>query len=148
MTFEKLFVTRGYDFRAAGRATRALLSNPDDLPQVFTIIEALSGRTMERLADRLSRTGFGKTLLENKPDIVGSLCRREALEALPEGSLGRAYLAFLDREGISAEGILDASVSGEPHPADLCGGEVRARAHARHARPLAHGHRLSRGPRR
>src|SRR3974390_2556273 len=29
---------------------------------------------------------------------------------MPEGSLGRAYLAFVESEGISAEGIRDASV--------------------------------------
>jgi ubiquinone biosynthesis protein COQ4 len=31
---------------------------------------------------------------------------------MPEGSLGRAYLAFLEREKISAEGLVQASIDG------------------------------------
>jgi ubiquinone biosynthesis protein COQ4 len=41
------------------------------------------------------------------------LADRAGLRALPDGSLGRAYLAFVESEGISAEGIRDASVAGE-----------------------------------
>jgi len=37
---------------------------------------------------------------------------RQALLGLPEGSLGREYLRFLDREGITTEGLVDASRAG------------------------------------
>jgi ubiquinone biosynthesis protein COQ4 len=40
------------------------------------------------------------------------LADRAALARLPEGSLGRAYLDFVERENISAEGIIAASVEG------------------------------------
>ena len=35
--------------RRALRAAKTLAADPDDLPQVFTIIESLSGRTLQRL---------------------------------------------------------------------------------------------------
>ena len=95
----------------AVRAVRALLADPDDLPQVFTLIEALSHGTIVRLERRL-RQHQGGWLLATRPEIVAQLEDREALRRLPEGSLGRTYLAFLESEGISAAGIRDAERRG------------------------------------
>ena len=102
----------GYDLPTAAKALRALVHDPDDLPQVFTIIDALSGTTVDRLAARLRRSPGGEELLERSSELARVLCDRHKLRALPEGSLGRAYLAFVEAEGISAEGILEASVQG------------------------------------
>ncbi|HVH45391.1 MAG TPA: Coq4 family protein [Labilithrix sp.] len=102
----------GYDVPTAVRALRALVENPDDLPQVFTVIDALSGSTLEWVAQRIRRSPGGESRLERADELVGVLRDRDALRALPEGTLGRAYLAFLESEGISAEGILDASLRG------------------------------------
>src|SRR5262245_38444773 len=77
--------------RRALRAARTLAANPDDLPQVFTIIESLSLDTLARLHARLAKSPSGQKLLAERPDIVDLLADREALRQLPEGSLGRAY---------------------------------------------------------
>jgi ubiquinone biosynthesis protein COQ4 len=109
--------------RRALRAARILAADPDDLPQVFTIIEALSGDTLQRVARRMRRTAVGRRMLATRPNIVDRLADRAALARLPEGSLGRAYLAFVERENISAEGIQDAGDKGMtnevPMPAPL-----------------------------
>lgn len=109
--------------RRALRAARILAADPDDLPQVFTIIESLSGDTLDRIAERMSRSESGRRLLATKPDMVDRLADRAALAKLPEGSLGRAYLAFVERENISAEGIREAGEKGmtshDPLPAPL-----------------------------
>src|SRR5580658_4897361 len=102
-----------YDLPRARRALSALMRDPDDLPQVFTLIEAISGTAPHRLLRRFRRTDSGRRILREEPDIVPVLAAREALRALPEGSLGRAYLAFVESEAISPEGIRDASVVGE-----------------------------------
>ncbi len=102
-----------FEVRRAARAVRALLQNPDDLPQVFTIIESLSGTAPHRMLRAFRRTDTGARLLRDRPDIVPLLADREALRRLPEGTVGRAYLAFVESEGISAEGILEASAAGE-----------------------------------
>jgi ubiquinone biosynthesis protein COQ4 len=101
------------DVRRAGRALAALMRDPDDLPQVFTLIESMSGTAPHRLLLRLRRTERGARLLRDQPDIVPTLADRAALRALPDGSLGRAYLAFVESEGISPQGIRDASTVGE-----------------------------------
>jgi ubiquinone biosynthesis protein COQ4 len=112
------------------RAARRLAANVDDLPQVFTIIEALSAGTLERLARRIRRSPASRDLLSTRPDIVPRLADRAALGRLPAGSLGRAYLAFVEREMISAEGIVQASMTGKaiddlPAPLDWVNARMR-----------------------
>jgi ubiquinone biosynthesis protein COQ4 len=111
-----------YDFPRAGRALRALLNNPDDLPQVFTLIESMSGAAPLRLLAGIARTETGARILRDRPDIVPLLSDRARLRALPDGSLGRAYLDFVESEGITAEGIRSASeqgMSGDARPKDM-----------------------------
>src|SRR5271167_1596491 len=98
-----------FDLPRAGRALAALLRDPDDLPQVFTLIDSMSGTAPARLMLGFRRSESGRRLLRDKPDIVSRIGDREGLRALPAGSLGRAYLAFVESEGISAEGIREAS---------------------------------------
>jgi ubiquinone biosynthesis protein COQ4 len=88
------------------------VADPDDLPQVFTIIESLSGNTLHRIWKRLVKSENGRRILGERPDIVARLEDRAALARLPEGSLGRAYLAFVEREKISPAGIREAGMKG------------------------------------
>jgi ubiquinone biosynthesis protein COQ4 len=100
----------------AGRALAALLRDPDDLPQVFTLIDSISGTAPHRLLLAFRRSESGTRLLRERPDILPVLADRPGLRALPEGSFGRAYLAFVESEGISPEGIKSASQGITPRP--------------------------------
>jgi len=116
-------------------ALTALVKNPEDTRHVFTIIEGLAGATHERIAARLRTTAEGSRLLTERPDILQRLADRDALAALPEGSLGRAYLAFLDREGITPAGLVAASAAGESsdwHARDDAAGWVSRRLRDTH----------------
>lgn len=93
-------------------AVRKLLRDPDDLPQVFTVIEALSGGSDVRLLERVRKTESGARLLASRSNILAILEDRDALARLPVGSLAHTYLAFLDSEKISAAGIVRASEDG------------------------------------
>ena len=95
------------------RAAKKLAADPDDLPQVFTIVESLSLDTLHRLGEGFRRTEAGRRLLRERPDIVPLLVDRDALRRYPDGTLARAYLDFVEREGISAEGIREAEARGE-----------------------------------
>ena len=94
---------------AALRAIRALLRDPDDTARVFEIIEALSGSSGRRLFERFVKTEDGARMLAERPDLLATLQDRDALLALPEGSLGRVYADFVAREQISADGLVAAS---------------------------------------
>lgn len=95
------------------RALHALTKDPDDLARVFTVIDALPGRSPFRTIRLMRESKAGRQLLAARPDLRAVLTDRAALQALPEGSLGRAYLAFVDREGITAQGIVAASEGSE-----------------------------------
>jgi ubiquinone biosynthesis protein COQ4 len=105
-----------FDLPRAARALSTLLKDPDDLPQVFTLIDAVSGTAPHRLLFGFRRSASGRRLLRDRPDILERLADRDGLRALPEGSLGRAYLAFVESEGITPEGIRDASLETAPPP--------------------------------
>jgi ubiquinone biosynthesis protein COQ4 len=104
-----------FDFPRAARALAALLRDPDDLPQVFRLIESISGTAALRLLHGFRRDATGARLLRERPDVVKYLGDRAWLRALSHGSLGREYLAFVERENISAEGIREASNRTDRH---------------------------------
>jgi ubiquinone biosynthesis protein COQ4 len=105
--------TYRYQPRRALTALRTLLADPNDTAQVFTIIEALSGPAPLRLLERFRASSSGRRLLASRANILPVLADRAALEAMPKGSLAEAYLAFLDHEGITPDGLVDASAQGE-----------------------------------
>jgi ubiquinone biosynthesis protein COQ4 len=127
-----------FEPRRALRAAQTLAADPDDLPQVFTIIESLSGRTLERIYFRLQKTETGRRMLADRPDIVDRLADREALRKLPAGTLGRAYLDFVESENISADGIRAAYHEGTSHEKALSPELIWVHARMRDTHDLWH----------
>ena len=97
----------------AYRAIRTLLAHPDETALVFRIIRALSGQSFERLYQRILAHPTGSIVLNERRNILPVLQDRERLRSLAPGTLGREYARFLDSEGISAEGLVEASVEEE-----------------------------------
>ena len=93
----------------AWRAMQALFKDKEDTGQVFKIIEALKGKSLEKTTNRVRSSETGQKLLNARPSIIDKLNDREGLRALPEGSFGRTYLNFVERENISADGLTAAS---------------------------------------
>lgn len=101
------------DFPRAFAAIRELLRDPDETSHVFTIIESLSGRSPEYVLGLFNATADGRRLLATRESIVPILADSEALRAMPAGSMGHAYLAFVEAEGINARGLVAASDEGK-----------------------------------
>jgi len=91
------------------RAMRELLNSPDDTGQVFKIIEALKGNSIKHATRRMFDSASGRPLIEKRSAIVPILSDRDALASMPEGSLGRAYLEFVRKQDLSADGLVAAS---------------------------------------
>jgi len=91
------------------RSVRALIANPESTGEVFKIIEALKGASLARAVQRLGELPEGQELLRCKPDILPVLSDRERLRAMPDGSVGRAYLDFVESQYLSADGLVEAS---------------------------------------
>jgi ubiquinone biosynthesis protein COQ4 len=93
-------------------ATRRAITDPNDTKQAFRIADALSFGTAWRVLRRYRKTDVGARKLRERKPLLDTLQDRQKLMAMPEGSFGRAYLAFLDSEGITAEGLVQASIDG------------------------------------
>lgn len=96
----------------AWRAMQELLKDKEDTVQVFRITQALGGGEILKNFKRFKQTPTGQAILAEKRSLLEALADREALATLPEGSLGRAYLDFVQTENISAEGLIAASEEG------------------------------------
>ncbi len=94
------------------RAVGRLLRNPEDTRQVFVVLTALRGRSGRRMFDRFLASPVGAKVVAERRRLLDHLQDRVALAALPAGSLGRAYLAFMDSEHLSAGGLVEASEAG------------------------------------
>ena len=99
--------------RVAWQAIQQLIADPEDTAQVFTIIRAMSGPSVERGYRRFSRLRFGRKVIEEQIDLLDTLRDRDHLRTLRPESLGRAYLAFMESENLSADGLVDASADDE-----------------------------------
>jgi ubiquinone biosynthesis protein COQ4 len=90
---------------AALAAVQRLMADKEATHEVFRIFDALDGPVTERLYQRFAATEVGARVLAERLDLEATLADRAALAALPAGSLGRAYLAFVSAEGLSVEGL-------------------------------------------
>lgn len=86
-----------------------LLADKEDTEQVFHIIEALNGRSLERNFRAFSATPGGQAALRARADLPSRLDQHDWIRALPEGTVGRAYVDFMEREGLTAQGLVDES---------------------------------------
>ena len=105
---------RPREWGRAVRALRGLLANPDDTSQVFKIIDALSSGVPARTVAGFEASRAGQRLLAERPEILRRLEGRRALAALPAGSLGRAYVDFMNEGSLSAEFLVAASETVNP----------------------------------
>jgi len=111
--------TRLHPLRAM-RAIRVLIAT-GDTRQIFVILRAMRGNSVNRNFRRFAQSPAGQKVLEERRDIYPVLTDRDGLRALPAGSLGRAYLAFMEAEDLSAQALVQASESWErdPVPPDI-----------------------------
>jgi ubiquinone biosynthesis protein COQ4 len=93
----------------AWRALKQLVTTPEDTNQVFIIMRALAGGAFWKEYQRFKSTSFGKRVLTEKIELFDTLTNRKYLASLPAGSFGRTYHEFCVREGISPEGLVEAS---------------------------------------
>lgn len=93
----------------AATALRNVLRDPDDTKQFFRFMEALGSRAPAGFTTRFALSRPGARLLAERPSILPLLRDRAMLATLPPNSLGRAYLAFMERDGLTADFLVEAS---------------------------------------
>ena len=91
----------------AWRHFQNLLKDKENTEEVFHIFESLPWRNLRSSAERFLRTERGQALRAREPWLPAILDDHEALRRMPEGSLAHAYCDFMEREGLSAQGLVD-----------------------------------------
>lgn len=127
---------RKIELLRALKALRRLIADKDDTGQVFEIMNALSGSSIKRGYDKLLDHPHGGVAAYERPELADLLQDREMLKALPDGSLGRAYLAFIEEQDFSAYGLAGESQKVEDSLIEV------AHPHAWYARRLRDIHDL------
>ena len=86
---------------------RNLIADKEDTEQVFHIIKALTGKGFRNRAQAFWSSARGKSVLAEKRSLVERLDDHAALRELPAGSVAHAYCDFMEREGLTAQGLVD-----------------------------------------
>lgn len=94
-------------WRCAFRALRALIADAEDTAKAQDLFMAIGGRQNEAAFQRFVASPSGRRLLADRPSLLDALSDRAGLAAMPEGSLGRAYLAYVDAHGFTPRGLVD-----------------------------------------
>ena len=92
---------------AALMAFRKLIADKEDTSQVFKIFESLPSRGFVPSARAFTLSEQGLAIRESEGDLVALLDDHETLRQMPEGSVAHAYCDFMEREGLSAQGLVD-----------------------------------------
>lgn len=98
--------------RAAMAALRELLKDPNNTAQGFRLVEALDPYIHHRELSRMRSAASGVRLLHERPELLDLLRQRSMLERLPDGSLGRAYRDYCEREGLDPESFVRVGQAG------------------------------------
>lgn len=95
----------------AWRHMQKLIADKEDTAQVFHIIEALNGDANRKDFARFVRSPNGRNLLQRRTFLPDLLDNHAPLKALPKGTVGRTYVDFMEREGLTAHGLVEESLA-------------------------------------
>ncbi|MEL7128317.1 MAG: Coq4 family protein [Pseudomonadota bacterium] len=88
---------------------KRLIADKEDTEQVFHIIEALNGRMTQQNLIQFASAPKGAKRLAERRYLPPFLDDHDWIRALPEGTVGRAYVDFMEREGLTAQGLVEES---------------------------------------
>ncbi|HTN14911.1 MAG TPA: Coq4 family protein [Sphingomonadaceae bacterium] len=86
---------------------RELVKNKEDTSEVFRIFEALPWKGMPNAARQFLASERGRAVMAGEPSLVELLDDHAALRRMPKGSVAQAYCDFMEREGLTAQGLVD-----------------------------------------
>ena len=99
----------------AWRHMQKLIADKEDTAQVFHIIEALNGGSNRKDFKRFIASEMGARLLQRRTFLPDILDNHAPLKALQKGTVGRTYVDFMEREGLTANGLVEESLQQRAH---------------------------------
>ena len=99
---------------------RELIKDKENTKLVFEIYEALPSKDFLPRARALTLSEAGQQLRADEPFLPPILDDHAALRKLPKGTVAHAYCDFMEREGLSAAGLVaESEKMGRPKYDDL-----------------------------
>lgn len=99
---------------------RELLKDKEETSHVFKIFESLPSKQFMSRVSGLTLSPHGEALRRSEPSLPPILDDHASLRKLPTGSVAHAYVDFMEREGLSAAGLVaEADKLGRPKFGDL-----------------------------
>lgn len=86
---------------------RKLIADKEDTAQVFYIIKYLNGRAIFKDFADFMKSPEGQARFSERRDLIPYLDDHARWEALPAGTVGRAYVDFMQSQGLTAQGLVD-----------------------------------------
>lgn len=65
--------------------------------------ETTAGSALPRLRDVMIKSVEGRQILKDRPRLTSDAIDMEMLKKLPDGSFGRAYITWLERNGVTPD---------------------------------------------
>lgn len=96
-----------YDLPKAWHHFKELVKDKENTAEVAKIFEALPWRGVYDAAKAFLSTERGQRIRASEPDLVSILDDHASLRRLPKGTVAHAYCDFMEREGLSAQGLVD-----------------------------------------
>ena len=97
----------GYRPLKAWHHFRELLKDKENTEEVFHIFESLPWKGVEPAARAYLASERGRQIRTSEAYLVPILDDHAALRLMPAGSVAQAYCDFMEREGLSAQGLID-----------------------------------------
>ena len=98
------------NYLLALRSMYRLTRDKENTRHVFDVVRHANGDSTQGGLERFAASEAGRRVLDDPTALLRKLSDREALRRLPEGTLGRTYAAFMDREGLDTNGVQEAAV--------------------------------------
>lgn len=92
---------------AALRHFADVARDKDDTAAVFRVFDALPWKGLRSCAERFSQDERLRRIRQEEPYLPAILDDHERLRRMPLGSLAHAYCDFMERENLSAKGLVD-----------------------------------------
>jgi ubiquinone biosynthesis protein COQ4 len=105
---------RTRDWGRAVRAFQRLMADKEDTSQVFAIMHALDGDACKVDYVRMLATPDGGRIAYQRLELSEKLMDEAWRASFPAGTVGAAYVNFLETEHLSAAGMIDESHKGIP----------------------------------
>ncbi len=86
---------------------KKLIVNKEDTKEVFPIFEALPWKGMRAAAEAFLTSERGQAIVASEPYLPAILDDHAELRKTPPGSLAHVYCDFMEREGLTAQGLVD-----------------------------------------